>query len=94
MFEDGVSVLYPMIFMVEDDKLLNWIETVPQFPGPAREFLMLKLERLDVVRIWKNENVEVVGQVPEKEASKVWVYHSALYDLLWAVKQGFPERSD
>ena len=92
--EDGVSGLYPMKFMVDDDKLLTWIEPAPQPPGPARAFLLSELERLDVVRRWADENREAVGRVPENEASKVWAYHSALSDALRAAEQGLPGRSD
>ena len=49
--EDGVLVLYPMSFIVGDDELLIWIEPEPQPPGPAREFLLSKIEHLDVVSI-------------------------------------------
>ena len=92
--EDGVSGLYPMKFMVDDDKLLTWIKPAPQPPGPARAFLLSELERLDVVRRWADENREAVGRVPENEASKVWAYHSALSDALRAAEQGLPGRSD
>ena len=38
--EDGISVFYPMRFMVDDDEFLTWIETAPQLPGPIRELFI------------------------------------------------------
>ena len=38
--EDGVSGLWPMSFMVDNDELFTFIKRAPQLPGPAREFLL------------------------------------------------------
>ena len=38
--EDGISVFYPMRFMVYNDEFLTCIETAPQLPGPTREFFL------------------------------------------------------